>query len=79
MIEISPANPSAPPATHHPIRLDSNPQADSPWSRWSYRPGPARLLLRADPTTGLTILRDAHAQLQQWENPLDALAWMANQ
>jgi para-aminobenzoate synthetase component 1 len=60
------------------IRLDSGHSA-SPWDRWSYDPGPAKLQLQCDSRTKLTTLRSAQGEVQRWDDPIAALQWLGGQ
>ena len=58
--------------------LDSSGAADSPWDRWSYRPGPATRILQCDATC-TTVLRNADGEEKRWSDPLAAIEWLGDQ
>jgi para-aminobenzoate synthetase component I len=66
-------------AVDSPIRLDSASGAGAPYARWSYLPGPARVLARADAATGRAQAVAAEGVLERFEGPLQLLDWMARQ
>src|SRR5213592_2257772 len=51
----------------------------SPWSRWSYVAGPARLALRCNTTTLVTTLRGQGGVRRSWRDPREALLWLGGQ
>ncbi len=57
-------------------RLDSAPDANSPFSRWSYRFGPPRLALRCDQAEAGATLIGPEGPQRHWDNPLEAVAWL---
>jgi para-aminobenzoate synthetase component 1 len=74
------------------FRLDSAPNADTRWSRWSYQFAPPLMVLSCDAHTRVTTLvagrdslhrsapsrwEDVGSVLQRWDDPLKALAWMS--
>src|SRR5688572_23032661 len=65
-------------AQYPSVILDSSGRV-TPWSRWSYVCGPARLALRCDGGTGVTTLRGAGGVLRTWDEAREALRWLGEQ
>ena len=49
------------------------------WGRWSYRAVFPKYLVRCDSRTLVTQLFDSFGVIKEWPDPLQALAWMAEQ
>ena len=47
------------------------------WNRWSYATDSPLLLLRCDASSRVTTLYSVDGPIQQWDDPLDALRWLA--
>jgi para-aminobenzoate synthetase component 1 len=64
-------------------RFDSAPGIDSPYSRWSYRLGPPRQILRCRRAAGGATLwsvdRELRDEVTHWDDPLEALRWIGEQ
>ena len=73
---VAPAHDQRP---HHPRVVLESGGAVTPWSRWSYDCGPARLALRCDAQTLVTTLRGADGVRRTWDDPRDALRWLEDQ
>jgi para-aminobenzoate synthetase component 1 len=64
---------------HNPRVVLESGGAVTPWSRWSYDCGPARLALRSDAETLVTTLRGADGVRRTWDDPRDALRWLGDE
>jgi para-aminobenzoate synthetase component 1 len=53
-------------------------RCQSPWSKWSFYPGPAKRILQCT-ADGAATLRFAHGVEQTWRDPLTALDWLGKQ
>jgi len=73
----SPLQPSE--ASAYAPYLNSAPDRHEPWSRWSFAPGAARLVLRGATPPDKSRLVGRDGVLKEWADPLDALRWLGEQ